>query len=361
HLPSAEISDRELRLLRMRSQGLLDEARSPSLAKAVSAALAIQAQEPPVGLLGVRARTTLTAAEAVRGSARASVCRAWLMRNTIFLFATRDLAWMRPALRDRPLVPAMRRLKEVGLPPPKVERLLDLLRERLAGGPLPRPEARKLLLSVVGEPGENNARIYWTFHAAALRGVLVVRPALESVQTFVPAPEDEEIPRERALGRLARRYLRAHGPATPDDLAYWAKMTKADARHGWENAGRTVEVRTERGSMTALPGTLDPPAPERARVRLLGEWDHYLLSWADKGVALGAERAADPFAAGRRLAFADGLAFATWALRREKGRIEVEVEPFGPVPRGARSGLEAEVADLGRFFDADPSLRVVRA
>ena len=364
-MPSAELSDRELRLLRLRSQGLLDETKMGSLTEAASSALAIQAQDVDVGKLGIRARTTLTEAEAVRLAARQSVCRSWLMRNTLFLFATRDLAWMRPALFERPLGPAIRRLGQVGLPPAEVDRLLDLLRERLARGPLPRPEARELLLAEVGDPGESNARIYWTFHAAALRGILVVRPALERVQTFVAGPAGEEMPRERALGRLARRFLRGHGPATVDDLAYWAKMTKADARTAWENAGRTVDVATERGPMTALPGTVDPPAPEGPGVRLLGEWDHFMLSWVDKDLALPTGRVGETGTgvhgiAGRKTAFADGVAFATWRPRRDGTRIEVEVEPFATVPRGARAGLEAEVADLGRFFDADASLKPIR-
>ncbi len=353
-----ELSDRELRLLRMRGQGLLDGARARSVSAATSAALAIQAQDVGVGMLGVRARTTLTAAQARRQSARPAVCRSWLMRNTLFLFASRDLAWLRPALSERPLTQAMRRLEQEGVTGREVERLLGLLRERLAGGPLPRPEARELLISEGVTPGENNQRIYWLFHAAALRGVLVVRPALERVQTFVAAPEGEEQPRERALGKLARRYLKAHAPATADDLAYWAKISKADARLGWEDAGRTVEVRTSQGPMTALPGALEPPALSEPAVRLLGEWDHFLLSWVDKGVALPANQIDVRLVAGRKTAFADGLAFATWRLNRERGRITVEVEPFGGLPGGVRPGLEAEVADLGRFFEAEARLRV---
>lgn len=357
-MPSAEISERELRLLRLRSQGLLEESRSTSLAAAAKGALAIQAQDIDVGLLGARARTTLTAAEAMRDGTRNAVCRSWLMRNTLFLFASRDLAWMRPALFERPLVPAMRRLGQVGLPAREVNRLLGLLRDRLAHGPLPRPEARELIVAEVGDPGENNARIYWTFHAAALRGVLVVRPALERVQTFVAAPGGEELPRERALGRLARRFLKGHGPATADDLAYWAKITKADARVGWENAGRTVAVETTRGRMTTLPGALAPPSPEPA-VRLLGEWDHYLLSWVDKGVALPADQVDLRLVAGRKTAFADGLGFATWRLERGRGGLTVEVEPFRRVPPGVRAALEAEVADLGRFFEEEATLSVL--
>jgi hypothetical protein len=282
------------------------------------------------------------------------------MRSTLFLFATRDLVWMRPLLHERPLIPAMRRLELGGMPASEVDRVLSAIRERLERGPLSRPDARELLISEGVSLAENSQQAYVIFHVATLRGVLVVRPALERVQTFVPAPADEEMPRERALGRLARRYLAGHGPATPDDLAYWAKIPKADARLGWEHAGRTSTVETERGPMTALPGSLDPPSPAAPVVRLLGEWDHLLLSWVDRSLNLPAHQADVRLVSGRKTAFADGLAFATWRLERKVARLTVVVKPFAGIPKGVRPGLEAEVADVGRFYESEATLRIER-
>ncbi len=141
----------------MRAQCLLPGSERESVAAAASAALAIQAQDVATGLLGVRARTTgLTAAKAARAR---GACRSWLMRNTLFLFAERDLAWMRPVLAERPLTPAIRRLGQVGLPPDEVDRLIGVLADRVAARPLPRDEARALLLAEVGDPGENSAHL----------------------------------------------------------------------------------------------------------------------------------------------------------------------------------------------------------
>jgi hypothetical protein len=354
----AEISDRELRLLRLRAQRLLPGSEKASVSAAASAALAIQAQDVTTGLLGVRARTNgLTAAKAARAR---GACRSWLMRNTLFLFAERDLAWLRPTLADRPLAPGLRRLDQVGMPESEVDRVLGLLADRIAAGPLPRAEARALLLEAGIEPGENNARIYWSFHIAALRGVLAIRPPLEQKQTFVPAPPDEALSREEGLGRLARRFLKGHGPATPDDLAYWAKIPKRDARLAWESAGRTSEILTARGPMSALPASLNLPAPSEPVVRLLGAWDHWLLSWADRSLTVPAHQTDIWLVAGRPSAFADGHAFGTWRTERTPGRMTVIVEPFDRLPRGVKPGLEREVADLGRFFEAEAELRIER-
>ncbi|MFW6600362.1 winged helix DNA-binding domain-containing protein [Propionibacteriaceae bacterium Y2011] len=40
----------------------------------------------------------------------------------------------------------------------------------------------------------------------------------------------DQFDRDEALGRLALRYYTGHGPATVDDLAYWATLTLTDAR-----------------------------------------------------------------------------------------------------------------------------------
>jgi hypothetical protein len=356
---AADLSDRDLRLLRLRSQGLLPGSERRSVAAAAAAALAIQAQDVTTGLLGVRARTSgLTADKVARAR---GACRSWLMRNTLFLFAEKDLAWLRPLLRDRPLVPALRRLGQVGMPEREVDRVLGLIADQLGDGPATRQEVRQALLDDGLVPGENNARIYWSFHVAALRGAFAIKPPLEQKQTFARTTPDEEIDREDALGRLGRRFLEGHGPATPDDLAYWAKIPKAMAREAFERAGRIVELACASGTMSALPSQAAPPRVSGDPVvRLLGSWDHWLLSWADRTLCLPKGQRDVFLVSGRPSAYVDGLAFATWRMERAPGSMDVVVEPFDRVPRRSRAGLEAEVADLGRYFGVDATLRVER-
>jgi hypothetical protein len=220
---------------------------------------------------------------------------------------------------------------------------------------------RQALLEDGLEPGENNACIYWSIGVAALRGVFAIKPPLEQKQTFAPTTPDEEIGREEGLARLGRRFLEGHGPAIPDDLAYWAKIPKAMAREAFERAGRTVELACAGGTMLALPSqTAPPPVSGEPVVRLLGSWDHWLLSWADRSLTMPESQKDVVLVSGRPSAYADGLAFGTWRMKRSPGSLEVVVKPFDRVPRGVRPGLEAEVADLGRYFDVDATLAIER-
>ena len=84
---------------------------------------------------------------------------------------------------------------------------------------------------------------------AAARGRVVLGPVRDGRQCFAlgarlarrarHAPPD----RDAALAELARRYLRAHGPATDGDLAAWSGLPLRDARAGLEAIAAELEQR----------------------------------------------------------------------------------------------------------------------
>jgi hypothetical protein len=362
-LPAAELSDREVRLLRLRAQELL-EPRCSSLEEVARRCLCIQAQDVPTARFALRARTNgLTAAGLTESAESEPVCRSWLMRNTIHLFADEDLAWMRPLLAPTVMKPAERRLGQLGAAD-KLPKALSAVRRRLKQGTLSREETRALLARCgigPGPEGEVNAPFYWTVHAAALGGSLVMRPALDPKGPFGAAPPGNDSG-ESGWGRLARRYLEAYGPATVRDFAYWGKVKVSDARRGWEQVDDTVEVSTAHGPMTALSHLLDPPVAAEYSIRLLGTWDNYMLGHKGRVLSVRpghAERL--PLLAGYQCAIADGVVFAGWKLERGKGQLTVAVKPFGRLPKSARDGLEREAADVGRFLEAEVKLRLDRS
>jgi hypothetical protein len=96
-------------------------------------------------------------------------------------------------------------------------------------------------------------------------------------------------------------------------------------------------------------------------VHLLPAWDHWMLGW--KGRALTVPDIHEKNTrqgSGHQTAFADGFAFATWALERRTGSLTVVVKPFEKVPSGARPGLEREAAEIGRFYGVEADLRIER-
>ncbi|MEV6687711.1 winged helix DNA-binding domain-containing protein [Streptomyces sp. NPDC051130] len=94
------------------------------------------------------------------------------------------------------------------------------------------------------------------------------------------------VPVAEARAEIARRWLRAYGPATEADFKWWTGWTLTDARKALAATG-AEHVRLEDGT-TALvsPGdTLPEPAPE-PWVALLPALDPSGMGWADRGFHL---------------------------------------------------------------------------
>jgi hypothetical protein len=58
----------------------------------------------------------------------------------------------------------------------------------------------------------------------------------------------------------------------------------------------------------------------------------------------------------RPVVLLDGRVVGTWALTRSKGRVTVT--PFTRITAAVRAGVEAEVADIGRFLGAELEVAV---
>lgn len=54
----------------------------------------------------------------------------------------------------------------------------------------------------------------------------------------------------------------------------------------------------------------------------------------------------------------DGRAMGTWRTQRRRDRLDVIVEPFAALAPDVYPGLEAEAADVGRFYETRAELVV---
>ena len=65
------------------------------------------------------------------------------------------------------------------------------------------------------------------------------------------------------MAEAAVRFLAAHGPSVPEDLAFWSGLRLNDARRAWRSVeDRLVEVDAPGGRLWALrSGPVRAPAP----------------------------------------------------------------------------------------------------
>jgi Winged helix DNA-binding domain len=335
----------------------LHRPRRRSAAELVRSLTGVQAQVLSSAGLALCARTDgLTAARVDRARVRdRSIVLTWAMRGTLHLIAADDHGWLVPLTVEPRVANAHRRLEQEGVSPDqsaKAVRLIERMLDR--DGPLTRPEiAERLRRRGVRTEGQAIAHLVWL---AAAKGRICHGPDREGAPCFILVRdwlgEPPRMEREEALAELALRYVRAHGPAEPADLAFWSGIRLADARWAWRAIeDRLVEVATTRGARWALRSqrTLAPAG----LVRLLPSFDEYLLGWKDRSpIATTGNWKSINRGGGwlHPVVLADGRAAATWKTERTGKRVRAVGAPFSTPTSSLRRGVSLEAKRLGSFL-----------
>lgn len=366
------LSNDQVRLLRLRAQRLTPRPRDtvPGVASLVKELCGIQAQDARAATLALRARSTGLVADDVERARvqERSIIRTWCQRGTLHLLATEDLGWLLPIFGPVFIAASQRRRMELGLDEDIYERGIRIIRDVLATqGPLTRAElVEQLAIHGIRIAGQARPHL---LHRAALAGVICSGPDRGREPTYVLLSDWVEqghaLSEETAYVELARRYLAAYGPVTPEDLATWSGLPMNRLRAGWRHiADQLMEVEVA-GSPTWMLKTcaawLDEPPVPSPIVHLLPGFDIYLLGYRKRELVVPPRYAKRINAGGGLLhpvLLVDGHAAGTWKNQRKKNHLDVIVEPFDQLAPAVYPGLEAEVADLARFLQVQVSLRV---
>ena len=370
------LSDNHVRLLRQHAQRLIPQQPDAftGVAQVIKDLCGLQAQDASAAALAVRVRSTgllNNDVERARVQER-SIVRTWGQRGTLHLLATEDLGWLLPLFGPVFIARNRRRYAELGLDEDTLARGDRALRTVLANqGPLTRDELVEQLAHH-GIQLSGQARPYLLQHAA-LQGIICLGPDRGANPTYVllsdwlgQGYQVHTLSQESAYAELAHRYLKAYGPATPEDLAAWSGMPISKTRGAWqliadqlievEIAGRPAwMLKTHATWLDELP----LPAPV---VRLLPGFDTYLLGYKKRELAVPPQHAKRINVGGGLLnpvLLVDGRAVGTWKSKQQKHRLDVMLQPFDQLAPDLQPGLQAEITDLGRFLAVETALQVI--
>jgi winged helix DNA-binding protein len=339
----------DLRALRAAAQRLHRPVKQPQPATLVARLLAVQAQDPQAARLALRARAQRIAPGAIERAltAERTLVVAWLMRGTLHLLAAEDHGWLLALTAPTRAATSRRRLAQEGVSPDEADRAVGLVERFLADdGPQTRAElGDRLARRRVRTDGQALPHLLML---TALRGVTVLGPIRpDGAQAFARVPDWIGAPRpharDAALAELARRYLAAHGPASPADLAAWSGLPLRDARAGLANVRNLIE--REDGLVDLARGE---GLPARFEPRLLGPFDPYLLGWRDRSFAVGdhGRRVHPGGGMVRAVATVDGRVVGTWT--RPGGAVTLDL--FEEIASAERTALEADGRAVERFL-----------
>jgi hypothetical protein len=350
-------SQQDLALMRLVAQRLAGP-RPATAADAVRRLTAAQAQDLPGALLSVALRTTAGTRGEVESALNAGeVVRSWPMRGTLHLVAAEDLPWMIGLLGPRVLTGAPARRTQLGITDADIEKARGLAVQALSGG---RQLRRAEILAALADGGVEitGQRGYHLLSYLSQTCTLCLGPIDDGEQRFVLMDEWIRSPRrlagEEALGELAGRFFRGHGPATLKDLTRWAGLRITESRAALATA-RDGLARLE---VDGAEYFLDPETPdlladhrdEALAVRLLPGFDEFVLGYADRTCAVPPEFADRIVPGGngmfRPTVVSGGRVVGTWGWSGRGAKRTVTATPFTVFADDVSSAVPALAAAL---------------
>lgn len=332
---------------------------------------AMQAQDIASGMWSLGARLPGSTHADVHGALeRHEAIRTWPMRGTIHFVPPRDAHWMLDLMGARILAGAAARRASLGMSAEDADRGVEVLAAALAG---PRRLTRSACLQALEDGGVSAAgqRGYHLLWYASQRGVTCIGPHIGTEQTFTllddVAPDPHRPDRDEALGIIALRYFRSHGPTTRQDFAGWTGLTAADTRRGIAVAGAALTtVLVDGVEMVADPvlldaGGLDGSGTVVDDVLALPGFDEYLLGFKDRSMMLddGHKQTIVPGNNGvfRSTIVRGGRVMATWKRATSRKQTVVEVLPLVPLSASDRARVEAALQPYAAFLASPLAVR----
>lgn len=353
----------EARRLRLRSQRL--DARSlTDVADIVRCIAAVQAQDSVAELLAVRVRAegvTANDVEEARAKKR-SVVRTWAMRGTLHLLPSEDVRWILRLIGPTMVRKFRRRHQELGLTPQVYDRAMEVMTQALGEhGALTRRQIAERWAEH-GLPSEGQG-VPHLLCRASLEGLICFGQTVGGQATHVLPDSwlDDGYDVADPGAELARRYVSAYAPTTPEDYGAWSGLPVKEVRSAFDAiADELLKVDVE-GTPMWMPrthaGLLDEAmSDEGPAIKMLGGFDPYLLGYRTRDLGVEPELLKQVHPGGgiiRPIILADGRAVATWARKRSGRKLTITVNPFESLSAEVRAGIDGEVEDIGRFLGVD--------
>jgi hypothetical protein len=243
-----------------------------------------------------------------------------------------------------------------------LERVSEAVHDALGSGPLAKEAFHQALRERL--PGE---LLWWCrgcgshhvhpslWRAAGVRGVLAVVGRDGRSPVYGPPPTPPASPEDPGA-ELARRFLRANGPATPKLLAAWSGTALSHAKALWSRAGELAAAEVDGRDAWLLAEDAEAPAraPSITGVRLLPNLDP-LLTARDRDLLMpdaALRKRLWTVIGGPGAVLSDGEIAGLWRPAKKGKRLLVTVEPFAGALHGREEALAAEAERLAPFRGA---------
>ncbi len=343
--------------------------------KAVTRTGGIQAQVMSAAELALGARVDGLTPQDVQAALwqDRTLVKTWAMRAALHLISADEFPLYVAARSVQDTRNWLKYFTYFGIPPAQYDAILTAVPQVLGSEPMTREQLAAALARHLGAPeiGTRLLSSSWgsLWKPSAWRGDLCFGPNQGRSATFVNPWEwfggklrsaRQLVEPYAALQEIARRYLRAYGPATPELFARWWELGIVPARKLFQSIEDELEaVEVEGRRALALRTTLEPMQRIElsGSVNLLPLFDAYVL-----GLGRGLElepllpreyqsQVYRPQGWISAVVLVDGTMKGVWEHQIRRSQTTLKVRMFSSPTPAIQRGIEAEAERLGAFLN----------
>ncbi len=338
---AAEISWAQVHRFRLARHHLLTPAPKKDLVRVIGDIGGAQAQVMSAAELQVVVRAECTVDDVRKSLWKdKKLIKTWLMRGTLHLIPSHDLPLYAAALNTYGMRNTNAWLKWMQITEPELVDLIDAIGEALDGQPLTRDE----LIAKVGKGRSERIQLAmrsgWggVLKPVARKGLLCFGPSRGPSVTFTRPAQWlgawREVDPDGALIEVARRYLRAYGPATKTDFTRWWGTWPGVGKAAWTGMADelvTVSIEGRRADLLAADLRKIGKQPAASSVQMLPAFDPYVMGHSSRNHLVEPayfSRVSRTAGWISPVVLVDGRVAATWSHEAVKQSLRVSVEPF---------------------------------
>ena len=209
----------------------------------------------------------------------------------------------------------------------------------------------------------SGSRLAYIVMNAELDGLICSGPLKGKQFTYAlleeRVPKAKTLSREDSLKELTRRFFTSHGPAQPQDFAWWSGLTMADVRAGLEmNDGVLAQETVDGGSFWFSPSADDGAKAGRVvepSVHLLPNYDEFVIAYRDGYDVLAPEVRENlkkrEGALMVHIVIKDGRVVGGWRRTVGKREIVVEMDLLTTLSKKEQAALKRAVEKYARHME----------
>ncbi len=355
---------------RLSQHGLSPRFSSQDAVSAVTRTGGIQAQVMSAAELAVCTRVEGLSPHDVKAAIFQdhTLVKTWAMRGTLHLLSAKELPLYVAARDWQHNASWSNYFAEFGLSRAQQDAFLFAIPHVLEQGPMTRLQLADAVAKHTGAARVRDLILSSSWGSplkpSAYRGELCFGPGQGKTVTFMNPRgwigKWQLIEPKLALQEIARRYLRAYGPATPDDFAFWWGCGKTPAKKLFQSIEEELEeVEVEGWRAFALRAILPliQSVEPAEQIHLLPLFDAYTI---------GVPRDCEPLLAQahkRQVFNLQGWTFAVvlvngsiqgvWHSTIRRSQTVIRVNLFSSSTASIRKGIEAEAERLSHLFEKE--------